>query len=86
MCLGPVFACFENRKPKNDYENLAQKYLESPRRKLFIRGLGFAVALLVPWGIIFFVCVFLTLNPAVGQCSELAPGLICQVGDVVQIS
>ena len=65
VCWGPVFACFENRRPKNDYENLAQKYLESPRRKLFIRGLGFVVALSVPWGIIFFVCVFLTLNPAV---------------------
>ena len=40
------------------YENLTQKYLESPRRKLFIRGLGFFVALSVPWTINFLCAYF----------------------------
>ena len=31
--------------------------LDSPRRELAVRGLGFVVALLVHWQIDFFVCI-----------------------------
>ena len=43
---------------------LEQADLDSPRRELSNSGLENVVVLLVRWQIIF-VCVFLTLNPAV---------------------
>ena len=46
-----------------DPTKMTHLYLDSPRRELSNGGLGIVVALLVRWG--FFVCVFLTLNPAV---------------------
>ena len=57
---------------------ITEKYhvdLDSPRRELFIRGLGFIVALLVRWQIIFFVGSYWTSNPAV-----LVAGLLLSAG------
>ena len=47
-----------------DHTKLDQAHLDSPRRELSNGGLGFVVALLVCWQIIF-VCVHWGSNPAV---------------------
>ena len=51
FCWGHFSLVFKNRTPKNDHRKTYPEDLDSPRRELFIRGLGFIAALLVRWQI-----------------------------------
>ena len=50
--VGTIFSLvLKNKKSKNDHRKIYPVDLDSSRRELFIRGLGFVVALLVRWQI-----------------------------------
>ena len=57
--LDNIWKVILKKEVRNEfYKNIQRADLDSPRRKLFIRGLRFVVALSVPWGIILLCAYF----------------------------
>ena len=58
ILVGALFLhVLKKKAPKKDHTKIVPADLDSPRRELFVRGLGFVVALSVRWQIDF-SCAF----------------------------